>query len=363
MIHMPPPVHGVSVVCKQIFESPVVNYKLEKRFIRLNLSDEINKLRKFSLKKALAFIKMCFQLIFNLVFFRPDLVYFAIMPVGTGFIKDAVLVFIIKLFQRKLVFHLHNRGIPRYYRKPLFHFFYKEVFKNCSIIHLSNKLVKEELNMFNKKVKLHSCPNGIPELDRSRFSVEKKDEFRILFFSNLFMHKGIRTTFESLELIINKNTNLKLVIGGSHTGEFQAFMKEIQYQKPYLLPHIEFHKECFSEKKSKLFFSTDLFILPTEFAEESMPLVILEAMSANLPVIATDTGAISDMVRNEVNGFLIPPGNVKALSEKIDYLIHNPDVRIKMGLNSRELFQKYFTLKQQEMTIRNIFEQELNLKT
>jgi glycosyltransferase involved in cell wall biosynthesis len=78
----------------------------------------------------------------------------------------------------------------------------------------------------------------------------------------------------------------------------------------------------------------DLFVLPTH--GEGMPIAILEAMAAGLPIVATGVAGIPDMVRDEQEGLLIPPGDVTALAAAITRLLDSPDLREAMGRRGAE---------------------------
>jgi glycosyltransferase involved in cell wall biosynthesis len=64
---------------------------------------------------------------------------------------------------------------------------------------------------------------------------------------------------------------------------------------------------------------------------EEMPIAVLEAMATGLPVVGTDTGGMSDLVVEGETGFLVRPGDVAALAERISRLAAAPDLRRKMG--------------------------------
>ncbi len=74
----------------------------------------------------------------------------------------------------------------------------------------------------------------------------------------------------------------------------------------------------------------DLFVLPTLW--EGMGRVFLEAQAAGIPVIGTKVGGVPDVVRDGVTGFLLPPGDVEALTDTIERLLTNPDLRRQMGI-------------------------------
>jgi len=64
---------------------------------------------------------------------------------------------------------------------------------------------------------------------------------------------------------------------------------------------------------------------------EGVPLVLLEAMSFGLPVIATPVGGVADYVEHEDNGLLVPPGDIDALAVSIAMLAADPELRARLG--------------------------------
>jgi glycosyltransferase involved in cell wall biosynthesis len=82
----------------------------------------------------------------------------------------------------------------------------------------------------------------------------------------------------------------------------------------------------------------DLFVFPT--LVEGMPLVVLEAMASGLPVVTTPNGP-GDIVRDGVDGFLVPPRDVDALVDRVGELAADPELRTKMGSNARRRAEEY----------------------
>ena len=79
---------------------------------------------------------------------------------------------------------------------------------------------------------------------------------------------------------------------------------------------------------------------------EGLPLSILEAMRAGLPVVATAVGGVSETVRNEETGYLIPRGDADVLRDRLRRLLAEPDLRARMGAGGRRRYEQHFTLDQ-----------------
>ncbi|HXE44392.1 MAG TPA: glycosyltransferase family 4 protein [Conexibacter sp.] len=85
----------------------------------------------------------------------------------------------------------------------------------------------------------------------------------------------------------------------------------------------------------------DAFALPSLW--EGMPLVILEAMHAGLPVVATDVGSVSEAVADGETGYVVPPGDDAALQERLARLLGDPALRARLGERGRAVAAERFT--------------------
>ena len=100
----------------------------------------------------------------------------------------------------------------------------------------------------------------------------------------------------------------------------------------------------YGKEKDKLFASSDIFIFPSYFKYEVFGTVNIEAMRWGLPVITSNEGAISEIVEDGVQGFIVDPKNHFEIAEKILILIDNPTLRRQMGLKGREKYELEYTL-------------------
>ena len=96
------------------------------------------------------------------------------------------------------------------------------------------------------------------------------------------------------------------------------------------------------DKKNQALSEADIFCLPSY--SEAFPFSILEAMQYRLPVIATDTGSISEAIIDGEGGILLKSNNTNELVDALIYFIRNPHQLIKMGEYNRKRFEKFFTL-------------------
>jgi len=93
-----------------------------------------------------------------------------------------------------------------------------------------------------------------------------------------------------------------------------------------------------------VFSKTDIFAFPTYYHNETFGWVNLEAMQYSIPVISTFEGGIPDVIDDGNTGFLVPQKNALALAGRLELLINNSTLRLKMGEAGRIEYEKEFTL-------------------
>ncbi|MCX6813588.1 MAG: glycosyltransferase, partial [Candidatus Azambacteria bacterium] len=96
--------------------------------------------------------------------------------------------------------------------------------------------------------------------------------------------------------------------------------------------------------------------------KEGFPWAILEAMAAELPIVATKVGAIPDIIQNGVSGRLVEPSDSAQMSEQILWLYKNRDAAIKFGLCARQLVKERFTLDALLAKYRQLFQNIIDNK-
>lgn len=101
-------------------------------------------------------------------------------------------------------------------------------------------------------------------------------------------------------------------------------------------------------------------ILVLASRSEGLPLCILEAMRAGLPVVASDVGGVGEAVQDGVTGFLVKNGRVEALRGRLQTLLRNPDLRARMGVEGRRRYLAGFTLESMLSKTRGLYREVLD---
>jgi len=345
ILHYPPPVHGAAMVGYYIQQSKLINEAFDCYYINLSTSQQLDEIGKGGYKKFLVFLKLYIKIISAVIVDRYDFCYLTINSKGRGYYKEMVIVFILKTLNYKFIYHYHNKGIDSNSKNWFLDKMYRYQFRNSRVILLS-ELLYPDISKYLAEDKVFYCPNGIPvvtrlNLDSLNSCREKKKVPELLFLSNMMLEKGVFTLLEACKILQLNGVEFRTYFIGPWTNiketDFNTFILRNNMQGKIFYAGMKNERE-----KSEYFEHADIFILPT--LNDALPLVNLEAMQYGLPVISTDEGAISEVIEDNFNGFLIPKDDPEALARKIECLIYDPSLRLMMGKRARQRFEERYSL-------------------
>jgi len=261
-----------------------------------------------------------------------------------SFLRKSILLFTAKLFGKKVIINFHSCSQELFYNDSFlpFKFFVKTVLNNAdAILVLSSQWKKFISNKCdNKNIEILYNPVKLQEF------YEKNNttcQINVLFMGRIGKRKGAYDTIEAAKLLTN--TNIKIDMYGD--GEVENAKNIVALSN--LEERVKINGWITGEKIDLAYKNADLFILPSY--DEGLPMSILEAMSHSLPVISTNIAGIPDQITNGVNGYLIEPGDVQLLAEKIDLLAGNSDLRKSMGQEGYKTVKLKF---EQTVVIKNL---------
>ena len=194
-------------------------------------------------------------------------------------------------------------------------------------------------NQFQNQIRV--IPGGV---DLSAFpeEMETSDVNRKynLEGKKLILFSGKLTKYKGVKYLIQAAKNIDAVIGiagdGPERKNLENLVKELR------LPNVRFFGFIDNHKLIKLYYRADICVVPSVW-DEPLGLVVLEAMATKTPVVVTRKGGIPLAVRDGVNGLFIRPRNPKEISEKVNLLLKDEGLRIKIGQRARKTIIERFT--------------------
>jgi glycosyltransferase involved in cell wall biosynthesis len=285
------------------------------------------------------FIKGILLLINRLLFDRKiKIVHIHGAHYGSFFRKYLVFLIAKNVFSKKVIYHSHGSDFHSFYNeggaftRRLIRSFIQRL---DLLICLSNnwKIFFEEHFIIKKIIILENIVEK-PQITNVNST---KTYLQVLFLGMIGERKGI---FDLLEVVKDNQPyfegKMRLVIGGN--GEVMKLKKFI---KDHQLENIVVFEGWISgSKKQALFSGSDVYILPSY--NEGLPVSILEAMSYKLPIISTNVGGIPEILYDGVNGYVINPGDKKALFNSLKAFLDEPGLVQQMGNKSERLIMPYY---------------------
>lgn len=154
------------------------------------------------------------------------------------------------------------------------------------------------------------------------------------FIGQLGVHKGVDTLLDAMPAIWARCPETRLVIAGSHTEFAAQIASRVAQYDPESRRKVLLRYDFQEEEKPRLFAALDAFVYPSGY--ESFGVAFLEAWAAAKPVIGCRRGAVPDVVRDRLDGVLVPFRDAEALAAAALSLLENPEWARGMGLVGRE---------------------------
>jgi glycosyltransferase involved in cell wall biosynthesis len=198
------------------------------------------------------------------------------------------------------------------------------------------QFVVERLGIEASKVVV--VANGVPLPAATPRRRNSDDSCRIVYLGLLGPRKGTSDLLQALASPALRPLRWDAVIAGN--GDVDAFRAEAAALE--LTDRVTFPGWVGPEEAQELLSSAGIFVLPSY--NEGLPVAVLEAMAAAIPVVTTRVGAIPDLGIEGAAGFLVDPGSIKELADRLALLVGEAGLRAQMGANGRRRVERDFTI-------------------
>jgi glycosyltransferase involved in cell wall biosynthesis len=157
----------------------------------------------------------------------------------------------------------------------------------------------------------------------------------LVCLGQLYPLKGIHYLIDAVAKLIPEFPEIKLYVVGDHLiEEYQGYPEELLglVEKYGLQKNVIF--TGWRKDALDLLGLMDVLVHPS--LSEGLPRAVLEGMALGKAVVASRVGGLRELIKNGENGFLVEPGNVHQLTEKIALLLENAEMRVKLGQAARQ---------------------------
>lgn len=183
------------------------------------------------------------------------------------------------------------------------------------------------------KDRLSWIPNAI---DLNEFHHNNCADLNVLFIGRLESWKGLTVFLKMAKIIGEKREDVNFIIIGKGN-----ISKYVTIEASHLR-NVKFLGFVPRSTIINLLSDATVLVLPS-YGIEGLPTVCLEALAAEVPVVASNVGGTSEIVLDGETGYLFPPGNVHLCAEKVLKLLANDTLRRRMGKHGRNLVEQFYT--------------------
>ncbi|MRS15081.1 glycosyltransferase [Enterobacteriaceae bacterium RIT691] len=177
--------------------------------------------------------------------------------------------------------------------------------------------------------------------DVYRYSLENTNVNPVvLFASRLLWSKGIGDLVEVKKRLQSKGVIFELKVAGIITADDPDAVPLTtidEWNKAGLITWLGHSNNVY-----ELIKDSNIVALPSVYAE-GIPRILLEACSVGRSCIAYDVGGCHSLIRNNINGVIVPKKDIDNLECQVEYLINNPKIRMHMGIKGRQYINEKFT--------------------
>lgn len=279
---------------------------------------------------------------------------------------------VIRLFNRdiKIVLHMHSEWLNQLEKQII----RKRIAKSDLIVGCSDYISQKIEQAFPAfKHKVVTVYNGVHHLqfkpETKRMSANRKGNPHLLFVGRVSPEKGIHVLIRAVRQLVEQYPSIQLDIVGGIASAPKEFIVDLSddpkvkdlaefYPTPgsngqnyydclknmckgSLESHVNFTGRVPYQEIIEYYREMDILINPS--LSESFGMSLVEAMSAEKPVVATRVGGMVNVVDNGKTGIIVEPDDEIDLAQAISYLIENPELREKMGKAGRERIMEKFS--------------------
>ena len=256
---------------------------------------------------------------------------------GMSFYRKLVIFSICRLRGVPAVVHLHGSEFETFQRSGtgIRRRLIRWLFEKSAVVLALSKTWKDFVFRAAPAAEVEILYNGAPASQYTGGKPSAQGKI-VLFMGRLGDRKGTGDLLRAFSKVAEHHRDARLVLGGD--GEIDRFRKLADDLG--VSAKVEFRGWIGPQDKVRTFLECDIYALPSY--NEGLPGSIVEAMAAGKPVISTPVGGIPEAVREGENGFLVDPGDIDALSDRLDKLLSDEGKRSSMGEKSRQLLRARF---------------------
>jgi len=321
---LPPPIHGQSLA----FNSVCNHYKnTDYRVIDINFTNQT------ALKKVFSGLRILKDTFVGVWGFKPTIIYMTCSRSLSGSFRDLSLLYLAKWAGIPVINHLHGADFKKFYQTctPLYRWLLFNAYKAVKVNFVLTDRMSEQFSMFphSEIVTIHNYySSDFPERNKLPEQKKRVESISLCYMSNVMSTKGIFVLLEAFKKIQKESPEIpiSLSVAGAFVSDSEMTAEDTKHRfmnYVHELPNLTYLGLVKGEEKFNLLIESDIFILPSYYVSEAVPLSIIEAMRSGCAIIATNYNYLPDLVDQE-SGLLVDVKSIESLNEALVCLTQTP---------------------------------------
>jgi glycosyltransferase involved in cell wall biosynthesis len=344
---LPPPYHGVTVSTSLVLANPLLRHRFE--LVHVDTSDHragrnIGRWDVTNMRLALqAVVRLAHALRGG-----PSIVYLPLSQSTPGVLRDSLFVFAASVRGSKVAAHLRGGEFRDYYRSahPIMQRWIRATLARVNSIAVMGESLKPVFEGLVPAKRITVVANGTPDFEAK--SRVRRDPEHVLFLSHLRRRKGVIQAVEAALLVLARRPSTRFTFAGDwESPELELALRQ---RVGPVDGRIEFRGLISGAEKDELLRSAAVLLFPP-VEPEGHPRVVLEALAAGMPVVATDRGAIGETVVDGSSGFVLDEPDPRLLADRLLRLLTDPSLLERQSRAARNRFLSEFTQDRADRTL------------
>jgi len=356
----PPPYLGQPIMIQRLLESDMPGVELH--HVGIRLSTAASEVGRFGWSKLLTLLAIVARIWWARIFHGVKVLYYPPAgPVRVTMFRDFAILLPTRWMFSKTIFHFHASGLSELYdRLPGWQqwLFRRAYFHPDAGVRLSTFTPDDAHRLEARRE--YIIPYGIEDPTtavprREPNAAVHGEPLQILFVANLKESKGLLVVIEAASRLQQRGVPFQVEIMGQFESPEFADRVKARIAELQLESQVKFLGMLTGNEKFAAFARADVFCFPSFYESEALPVVLIEAMSYGLPIVATRWRGIPSMVADGETGYLVEPREVEPVADRLAELADDPELRSEMSRHARGRFLREFVLSRHIMRMRQVF--------
>ena len=268
---------------------------------------------------------------------QPTILHAHMAPRGSS-VRKLLAILLAAPLRIPTVVHLHGSGYDQWYRslprpaRAALRWAFRRAGRTIALSEGWRRFLLEEIGLPADRVDV--IPNGVPDPKVAGCPEQRTAHF--VFLGHLSRRKGVSTLLAALASPGLAGLDWRATLAGY--GDSEPYREEAR--RLGIAGRVEFPGWLDRAGTDSLLASASALVLPSH--AENLPMVVLEALAARVPVVATPVGALPEFLADGVSALLVQPGEAGELAAALERVIREPELRGRLAAEGRQVFERHF---------------------